>query len=919
MPNIDRSYIGVAFAILLLVSNTLQASDSQPDAPDNLRGSIDGTSASLKWDAPADNATVAGFNVYINDQYTDTVFGNGFITKVKTDTPYSFYVVAFDDEEPRQYSQASDILTLPDSFTPDDLTVPPSIPEALTGNVDGTTVTLKWNPSTDDELVLGYNVYRDGHYLTTVSGTTYSGVNERDESHEWYVVAFDIRKNYSARSESIIVPSTGGVNTAMAPTVPSGLTGNVVPGDSSDAVTLTWDPSTDDQSVAGYNIYQNEHYIATRFDTLYEGTVQSGSKNSFSVVAFDEERNFSTSSNAITLQTETGDMDPGVPPTVPVNLAGVATISNGQTQARLTWTASTSRVGVAGYNIYRNDEYHATVFTNAFSEEVAVGTPLAYSVVAFDDFDNFSPRSETVNLLVDTNQAPIISELLDQTLTIDEPWELLLRATDSDGGSAGIIVSTLPAGAELLDNGDGTRLLKWTPLIADIGAYDLTVTAVDSQDDSLRSSQEIILNVIDIDRDPSRENIFSLAVTQGTDKLQEGDAAGINVPVTVSFNDANSPPVTLSISGVGSDDNRGISTSFSRESLSPADNTSELNLKLAIDVLPIFSGQRSFTVTASDGTNSAQSTLTVDVTSVARDDVYLLIGQSNMVGVSETGAKQAGAGGADEPNMRIRQANVVSNNADLYANADAFTSVAVNFRSPVFVTAQDPLHDPVDPNDLSKNGTEIGMGLSMAKSALRATSRSIVLVPAAWGGTGFCDSSSRPAQWNARPTSQPELGNTLLFDRALTRVNETLLETGGILRGIIWHQGEDDSNSACAQFYEQNLTTMVSEFRSRIIEDMRGSDARGPSANIPFVVGTMSKGVDDRGDFSSFNAPKSVVDSVHRNIAGIIPFSEVVLNDDLVPANGFPCGGGSCIHFGASALREMGARSYEALVRAAGN
>ena len=149
------------------------------------------------------------------------------------------------------------------------------------------------------------------------------------------------------------------------------------------------------------------------------------------------------------------------------------------------------------------------------------------------------------------------------------------------------------------------------------------------------------------------------------------------------------------------------------------------------------------------------------------------------------------------------------------------------------------------------------------------------------------------------------------------RVNETLLETGGILRGIIWHQGEDDSNASCAQFYEQNLITMVSEFRSRIIEDARGSEARGPAANIPFVVGTMSKGVDDQSDFSDFDQFKFTVDSVHRNVTSIIPFSEVVLTDDLVPNNGFQCGGGSCIHFGAMALREMGVRSYEALLRAA--
>ena len=824
MPYIERSILGLAFAILLAVSNSLQASGNPPSAPVNLVGSIDGTSVSLKWDVSANGGTVKGFNVYINNQYTDTVFGNGFITTVEADTPYSFYVVAFDDEDPRQYSQASERLTLPDSVIPAELTVPPSIPEALTGNVDGTTVTLSWQPSTDEEAVLGYNVYRDDQYLTTVSGTTYSGVNEQNESHSWYVVAFDIRRNYSARSESIMLPNPGRVNTTMAPTVPTGLAGEVVPGGTSDTVTLTWVPSTDDQSVAGYNVYQNGQYIDTRFNTQYTGTVEAGSTNSFSVVAFDDERNFSSSSDVLTLLVETRDANPGVPPTVPVNLAGDTSTSDGQTQVQLTWTASTSSVPVAGYNVYRNEEYRATVSTNAYSEEVAAGSAFAYSVVAFDDFDNFSSRSEPLDLSGDANQAPIIS---DET--------------------------------------------------------------------------------------------FSLAIAQNTYELEEGDPAGISVPVTVTFSDADSSPVTLSVNGVGSDDDQAVTASFSRENLSPAENSTELNMQLAIDVLPIFSGQRRFTVTASNDTNSEQSTFTVDVSSVARDDVYLLIGQSNMVGESEIGAKQARAGGADEPNTRIRQANVEFNNADQYTTASDFTNVDANFRSPMFLTAQDPLHDPVDPDNLSKDGTHIGMGLSLAKSALPATSRSIVLVPAAWGGTGFCNSSSRPGQWNALPTSQSELGNTLLFDRALTRINETLLETGGILRGIIWHQGEDDSNGACAPFYEQNLITMVSEFRSRIIEDMRGSDARGPSANIPFVLGTMSKGVDDRGDFSNFNQAKSIVDSVHRNVAGLIPFSEVVLNDDLVPANGFPCGGGSCIHFGAAALREMGARSYEAIVRAAGS
>ncbi|MFK7859504.1 MAG: hypothetical protein AB8B64_11795 [Granulosicoccus sp.] len=43
--------------------------------------------------------------------------------------------------------------------------------------------------------------------------------------------------------------------------------------------------------------------------------------------------------------------------------------------------------------------------------------------------------------------------------------------------------------------------------------------------------------------------------------------------------------------------------------------------------------------------------------------------------------------------------------------------------------------------------------------------------------------------WNAYVTNEQALGNTALFERALLRVNKTLLDTGGILRGILWHQG----------------------------------------------------------------------------------------------------------------------------------
>ena len=918
MPTNDLTrFISTLAVGLCLLANsivTLHAAGMAPEAPSNLTGSIIDGAVSLSWDIPQDDDSIQGYNIYINNQYTNTVLTNEFSTVLEPDTLYSFVVVAF-DEEPRLFSPSSEALTLPESLVPDDLTIPPSVPAGLTGDVSGTSVMLSWEPSTDDEAVLGYNVYRDNQYFTTVGSPSYTGENEEGVSHSWYVVAFDIRTNFSTRSERITLPDPGPVDTTIAPSVPTALAGSVSTDDgNTDTVSVTWQASTDDQSVAGYNIYRNRQYIATRFTTEYIGEVEAGSSNNFQVVAFDFDGNFSSSSEALTLPDGSGEADPGVPPSVPQGLAGDTTTANGQTQVSLEWEPSSGPVNVVGYNVYRNNQYLTTVFTNAYTDTVASGVAFSYSVVAFDDFGNFSSRSAPLNLLGDSNQPPFFSDLDDQQLTVGEAWELVLRPVDIDGGAAGILVSSQPAGAELIDNGDGSRSLTWTPTTDDVGSYEITITAFDLEDTELRTSQTITLTVGDDDMPVDVP--FSLSISQAAYNLQEGNVAGVDIPVTLRRSDAFESPVTLSVSA---DNEAGISTAFSTDSFDAAQTQTSLNLQLAISVLPIASEQRRFTVTASDGTFEASSSVTVAVTPVARDDVYLLLGQSNMVGLSEEGAKQAFPGGLDELDLRIRQANVQANDIEFYPTPASFTDVGLNFEEPVIVTAEDPLHEPVDESTLSKEGTRIGMSVSFAKAALPATTRNIVLVPAAWSGSGFCNTTDPAVHWNALPTDNPALGNTLLFERALKRIDQVLLDTGGILRGILWHQGESDAEAECAPSYEQNLVTLVSELRSRISEDARGSDARGPLANIPFVAGTMSKGSDERGDLSNFPPDKLIVDSVHRNIANLVPHSEVVLTDDLVPANGFRCGEGSCIHFGADALREMGVRAYDALLRAAGN
>lgn len=348
------------------------------------------------------------------------------------------------------------------------------------------------------------------------------------------------------------------------------------------------------------------------------------------------------------------------------------------------------------------------------------------------------------------------------------------------------------------------------------------------------------------------------------------------------------------------------------EEEAPADTEITGTAQLAIGRLPILPRTDTVVIVANDGDEELRLSVPLQVSPVAAPDVYLLIGQSNMEGASEEGAKDAGPGGPDEPVARIQQLNVLQNDPALWQPED-FTDETSNVVEPRFVVAEDPLHQPRDAFSDAKSGTQIGLGLSFAKTALANTSQTIMLVPAAWSATSFCAGADPALSWNAAPTDDPALGGTQLADRALTRLNLVLRDTGGILRGILWHQGESDSlNASCAASYGDNLQALVARLRSEARQDARGAAARGENSDVPFVLGTTSQGVDERGDFAFFSPSRTLVDGVHRTIADRVSRSGVVVADDLVPP-AWPCGQGSCVHFGSAAYRELGVRFYNEL------
>jgi hypothetical protein len=269
-------------------------------------------------------------------------------------------------------------------------TVKPTAPRDLVGNpgADGAAV-LSWTASTDNFGVTGYNVYRSGTLVTSVTGTTATVTGLPVGSNTFQVSALDAAGNESNRSAPATVMVTG--PDLAAPSVPRDLAGS--PGGLGEAV-LTWTASTDNVGVAGYRVYRSGVQVAEVAATTATITDLPAGANSFQVSAFDAAGNESNRTASISVSVVAPDV---TRPTSPRDLTGVPGADG---EAVLTWTASTDNVGVTGYNVYRSGTFVTSVTgTTATITGLATG-PHHFQVAAFDAAGNESLRSASVTVQV---------------------------------------------------------------------------------------------------------------------------------------------------------------------------------------------------------------------------------------------------------------------------------------------------------------------------------------------------------------------------------------------------------------------------------------------------------------------------------------------------------------------------------------
>ena len=352
-----------------------------PTAPGNLTATAVGsTHIDLDWDASQDNVAVTGYDIY-RDTLLYTSVGptvTSYSDGVLAPATHSYVVRARDaaahESDPSNTATAT--------VLPPDI-VAPSAPGNLHADLNGAgRVDLGWDPSLDDRAVTGYRIYRNGIALTDIGPvTSYSDTNLAPQHYTYTVTALDAAGNESDPSgeAGVTVPDV------TKPSPPGNLAAS---SPSAGRVDLTWQASSDNVAVTGYDVYREGTRVATLgVTTSFSETGLALGTYHYVVRAVDAATNASDPSNEA-IATVPDSQRPAAP-------GNVTATPMSPTQVDLTWQAATDNVGVTGYRVLRGSNPVATLgaVTSWSDTGLAPNTGYSYQVQARDAAGNWSDLS----------------------------------------------------------------------------------------------------------------------------------------------------------------------------------------------------------------------------------------------------------------------------------------------------------------------------------------------------------------------------------------------------------------------------------------------------------------------------------------------------------------------------------------------
>ena len=178
----------------------------------------------------------------------------------------------------------------------------------------------------------------------------------------------------------------------------------------------------------------------------------------------------------------------------------------------------------------------------------------------------------------------------------------------------------------------------------------------------------------------------------------------------------------------------------------------------------------------------------------------------------------------------------------------------------------------------------VGIGRSFGRQRASADPDiTIGLIPCAAGGSPIA--MWEPGAWHASTNGHP-------YDDAIRRCRLAMKD--GVLKGILWHQGEADSRPDRAGVYEAKLHALIARLR----DDLGAPD-------VPFIAGQMLQDSDPPWD-----SARRQVDKVHRDLPTKVRRTAFVSSDGLSARDH--------VHFDAKGYREFGCRYADTMSRMLG-
>jgi chitodextrinase len=493
-------------ASLLVTTPDLTA----PSVPTGLASSANtsGTSFTLSWTSATDNVGVTAYEVSKNGVSLGTTTATSLaITSLSQATTYSMKLRAGDAAGNWSAWSSPLAVTTPDVSAP-------SIPAGLkaSGNTTGSSFTLIWTQSTDNVAVTAYEVRRDSTSLGTTSGISLNVTGlTQGAAYAMTVRAGDAAGNWSEWS----LPLSATTPDLTAPSVPSGI---VSPSQTPTTIDLSWNPSTDNIGVTGYDVYMGDVLVGSPTTNAYVVTGLAPSTTySFTIKAKDAAGNASDASSPYSVKTAPP------PPSIP---SGLVASDASATSFTLSWTASTGGTGgIASYDIYLNGALVGNSTSPSFAlTGLTPSTTYTLTVQSKDTAGNISGASSVLTFTTpaDTTPPDAPANLIASAITATS-FTLTWTPSSDDVGVAGYTIFNggVPFGTATAATYNAVGLTPST-------IYSISVAAYDAAGNTSTVS------------DP-------LSVTTGT-----------NQPPTVSLvtpaaNDAVTLPGTITLTAIASD------------------------------------------------------------------------------------------------------------------------------------------------------------------------------------------------------------------------------------------------------------------------------------------------------------------------------------------------------------------------------